>query len=63
MYDRLNQREITNPHLLTKNAAKVLSGKPVRYLSDDDVECIHLYCERIPIVDKICKNVFQHFNV
>ena len=63
MYDRLNQRDITNPHLLTMNALKVLAGKPVRNLSDDDVECIHLYCERLEIVDKIVKNVFNHFKV
>ncbi len=63
MYDRLNQREITNPHLLTKNAVKVLNGKPVRHLSDADVECIHEYCERLAIVDKICTHVFEHFNI
>lgn len=63
MYDRLNQREITNPHLLTTNAKKVQAGKPVRNLSDEDMESIHLYCERLEIVDKIVTNVFNHFKV
>ena len=63
MYDRINQREITNPHLLTKTALKVIRGKPVLRITDEDYESIMQYYERQTIVDKICKDVFTHFNI
>ena len=63
MYDRLNQREITNPYLLTPKAIKILQGKTVTNISPDDWESFHQYCERLAIVDSIVNNVFNHFKL
>lgn len=63
MYDRLHQREITNPHLLTPKALKIIQGKIVNHISDADIESIHQYWDRLEIVDKIVNNVWEHFKL
>lgn len=62
MYDRLNQREITNPHLISPPVLQYLQGKRPT-LTEDHVQEIHDYFDRLRIVDKICENVFNHFKI